>query len=27
MGLWYSVNTKNSLGIGEPSFNFYPDQK
>jgi hypothetical protein len=27
MGIWYSVNTKNNLGIGEPSFNFYPDQK
>lgn len=26
MGIWYSVNTKNNLGIGEPSFNFYPDQ-
>ena len=26
LGVWYSVNTKNNLGIGEPSFKFYPDQ-
>jgi len=26
MGMWYSVNTKNNLGMGEPSFEFYPDQ-
>ena len=25
MGIWYSLNSKNNLGIGEPSFNFYPD--
>ena len=26
MGIWYSLNSKNNLGIGEPSFNFYPDR-
>ena len=26
MGIWYSLNSKNNVGIGEPSFNFYPDQ-
>jgi hypothetical protein len=26
MGIWYSLNSKNNLGIGEPSFKFYPDQ-
>jgi hypothetical protein len=25
MGIWYSINSKNNIGIGEPSFNFYPD--
>jgi hypothetical protein len=25
MGIWYSLNSKNNVGIGEPSFNFYPD--
>jgi len=23
MGIWYSINSKNNIGIGEPSFNFY----
>ena len=26
MGVWYSINTKNNIGIGQPSFNFYPEQ-
>nr|MBC8247301.1 hypothetical protein [Deltaproteobacteria bacterium] len=25
MDIWYSLNSKNNVGIGEPSFNFYPD--
>ena len=25
IGIWYSINTKNNLGIGEPTFNFYPE--
>ena len=25
MGIWYSINSKNNVGIGEPSFNFYPE--
>ncbi|MCF8038247.1 MAG: 4Fe-4S dicluster domain-containing protein [Desulfohalobiaceae bacterium] len=25
LGVWYSVNSKNNMGLGEPSFNFYPD--
>ena len=25
LGIWYSLNTKNNLGIGEPSFKFYED--
>ena len=24
MGLWYSINSKNNMGLGEPSFQFYP---
>jgi hypothetical protein len=23
MGIWYSINSKNNLGIGEPTFDFY----
>lgn len=26
MGVWYSLNSKNNLGIGEPTFNFYPEK-
>jgi len=26
MGIWYSINSKNNVGIGEPSFQFYPEQ-
>ena len=26
MGVWYSINSKNNVGIGEPSFNFYSDR-
>jgi hypothetical protein len=25
-GIWYSINSKNNIGIGQPSFNFYPEQ-
>ena len=25
LGVWYSINTKNNVGIGEPSFKFYAD--
>jgi hypothetical protein len=25
MGIWYSINSKNNVGIGEPFFNFYPE--
>jgi len=27
MGLFYSINTKNNLGIGEPAFDFYGENK
>ena len=23
LGIWYSVNSKNNLGMGEPAFDFY----
>jgi hypothetical protein len=26
MGIWHSINTKNNMGLGEPSFNFYEDK-
>ncbi|RJQ51423.1 MAG: 4Fe-4S dicluster domain-containing protein [Desulfobacteraceae bacterium] len=26
LGIFYSINTKNNLGLGEPSFKFYPDR-
>jgi len=26
MGIWYSINSKNNVGIGEPTFNFYPER-
>ncbi|MCX8117458.1 MAG: 4Fe-4S dicluster domain-containing protein [Desulfobacterota bacterium] len=25
LGIWYSLNTKNNLGLGEPAFKFYED--
>ncbi len=25
MGIWYSLNSKNNCGLGEPYFNFYPE--
>lgn len=25
LGIWYSINTKNNLGLGEPAFKFYED--
>jgi len=25
--IWYSINSKNNLGLGQPSFKFYKDQK
>ena len=27
MGIWYSINTKNNMGLGEPSFKFYGEDK
>ncbi len=27
LGVWYSVNSKNNVGIGEPSFDFYGHDK
>jgi hypothetical protein len=27
LGFWYSINSKNNLGLGEPSFKFYDDEK
>jgi len=26
-GYWYSINTKNNLGLGEPPFKFYDDEE
>jgi hypothetical protein len=26
LGLWYSINSKNNMGLGEPAFKFYPDE-
>jgi hypothetical protein len=26
LGFWYSVNSKNNLGLGEPSFRFYDEK-
>jgi hypothetical protein len=25
LGFWYSINSKNNLGLGEPAFKFYAD--
>jgi hypothetical protein len=25
-GYWYSLNSKNNIGIGEPAFRFYADE-
>jgi hypothetical protein len=27
LGVWYSVNSKNNMGLGDPSFQFYPGEK
>jgi Pyruvate/2-oxoacid:ferredoxin oxidoreductase delta subunit len=27
LGLWYSINSKNNLGLGEPAFTFYHREK
>lgn len=27
LGVWYSVNSKNNMGLGDPAFQFYPVQK
>lgn len=26
LGFWYSINTKNNMGLGEPAFKFYENQ-
>jgi hypothetical protein len=26
LGFWYSINSKNNLGLGEPSFKFYDEK-
>lgn len=26
MGIWYSINSKNNMGLGEPAFKFYDDE-
>jgi len=26
MGIWYSINSKNNLGLGEPHYKFYDDE-
>jgi Pyruvate/2-oxoacid:ferredoxin oxidoreductase delta subunit len=26
LGFWYSINTKNNMGLGEPAFKFYEDK-
>jgi hypothetical protein len=26
LGYWYSVNTKNNMGLGEPAFKFHDDE-
>ena len=27
MGMWYSINSKNNMGLGEPHFKFYDDEQ
>ena len=27
LGLWYSINSKNNMGLGEPHFKFYDNEK
>ena len=27
LGLWYSINSKNNMGLGEPHFKFYAGEK
>ncbi|MGQ9645653.1 MAG: 4Fe-4S dicluster domain-containing protein [Thermodesulfobacteriota bacterium] len=27
LGYWYSINTKNNMGLGEPAFKFYEDER
>jgi hypothetical protein len=26
MGIWYSINSKNNMGLGEPHYKFYDDE-
>ena len=27
LGFWYSVNSKNNMGLGDPAFKFYPEER
>jgi hypothetical protein len=27
MGMWYSINSKNNMGLGEPRYKFYDDEQ
>jgi hypothetical protein len=27
MGVWYSINSKNNMGLGEPHYKFYADEQ
>jgi len=27
LGFWYSINSKNNMGLGEPAFKFYETSK
>jgi hypothetical protein len=27
LGIWHSINSKNNMGLGEPSYKFYSDEQ